>query len=176
MAFFDDCKKNVSVALIDMHSCSLEAKIKMNLDAQVVEQVAEVKKPERKKPKSKEPMVKKAKVEKGKKVKDPNMPMRPPTTFFAFLLMRTSFLAGVDNCYSYSQYPYYPGQRVKVNTSTASKPARWLGGTWKDNHDEGALLRDKQLDENLSDHNLHFVESPALAPPEVQIDFAAQQQ
>ena len=36
-----------------------------------------------------------------------------------------------------SQYPYYPGQRVKVNTSTASKPARWLGGTWKDNHDEG---------------------------------------
>ena len=27
-----------------------------------------------------------------------------------------------------------------------------------------------------SDHNLHFVESPALAPPEVQIDLAAQQQ
>ncbi|KAG5068080.1 hypothetical protein JHK85_000457 [Glycine max] len=70
----------------------------------------------RKKPKSKEPMVKKAKVEKGKKVKDPNMPM-------------------------HSQYPYYPGQRVKVNTSTASKPARWLGGTWKDNHDEGHQLK-----------------------------------
>lgn len=27
-----------------------------------------------------------------------------------------------------------------------------------------------------SDANLHFVESPALAPPEVQIDLAAQQQ
>ena len=27
-----------------------------------------------------------------------------------------------------------------------------------------------------SDPNLHFVESPALAPPEVQIDLAAQQQ
>lgn len=26
------------------------------------------------------------------------------------------------------------------------------------------------------DANLHFVESPALAPPEVQIDLAAQQQ
>ncbi|RDY02227.1 putative ubiquitin-conjugating enzyme E2 24, partial [Mucuna pruriens] len=36
-----------------------------------------------------------------------------------------------------SQYPYYPGQRVKVKTSTASKPAKWLCGTWKDNHDEG---------------------------------------
>ncbi|XP_028187295.1 high mobility group B protein 7-like [Glycine soja] len=80
-----DCKKNVPVALIDMHSCSLEAKIKMNLDAQVVEQAAEAKKPERKKPKSKEPMAKKAKVGKGKKVKDPNMPKRPPTTFFVFL-------------------------------------------------------------------------------------------
>ncbi|TKY71699.1 ubiquitin-conjugating enzyme E2 24 [Spatholobus suberectus] len=38
-----------------------------------------------------------------------------------------------------SQYPYYPGQRVKVKTSTASKPARWLCGTWKDNHDEGTV-------------------------------------
>ncbi|KAK7412345.1 hypothetical protein VNO78_03800 [Psophocarpus tetragonolobus] len=38
-----------------------------------------------------------------------------------------------------SQYPYYPGQRVKVKTSAASKPARWLCGTWKDNHDEGIV-------------------------------------
>ncbi|KAK7327883.1 hypothetical protein VNO77_21976 [Canavalia gladiata] len=38
-----------------------------------------------------------------------------------------------------SQYPYYPGQRVKVKTSTASKPVRWLCGTWKDNHDKGTV-------------------------------------
>ncbi|KAL2341894.1 hypothetical protein Fmac_009834 [Flemingia macrophylla] len=38
-----------------------------------------------------------------------------------------------------SQYPFYPGQRVKVKTSNASKPARWLCGTWKDNHDEGTV-------------------------------------
>ncbi|XP_022641535.1 high mobility group B protein 7 isoform X2 [Vigna radiata var. radiata] len=81
----DDCKKNVPVALIDMHNCSLEAKIKMNLDAQVVDQAADAKKQERKKPKSKEPKAKKAKVEKGKKVKDPNKPKRPPTAFFVFL-------------------------------------------------------------------------------------------
>ncbi|BAT93625.1 high mobility group B protein 7-like isoform X1 [Vigna umbellata] len=80
-----DCKKNVPVALIDMHNCSLEAKIKMNLDAQVVDQAADAKKQERKKPKSKEPKAKKAKVEKGKKVKDPNKPKRPPTAFFVFL-------------------------------------------------------------------------------------------
>ncbi|WVY93517.1 hypothetical protein V8G54_032605 [Vigna mungo] len=81
----DDCKKNVPVALIDMHNCSLEAKIKLNLDAQVVDQAADAKKQERKKPKSKEPKAKKAKVEKGKKVKDPNKPKRPPTAFFVFL-------------------------------------------------------------------------------------------
>ncbi|OIV91216.1 hypothetical protein TanjilG_30438 [Lupinus angustifolius] len=81
----EECKKDVPVALISMHSCSLEAKIKMNLDSQVVEAGAEVKKPERKKPKSKEPNAKRAKAEKVKKVKDPNMPKRPATAFFLFL-------------------------------------------------------------------------------------------
>ncbi|KAK2459034.1 high mobility group B1 [Trifolium repens] len=81
----DECKKDVPVALISMHDCSLEAKIKMNLDAQVIEQAAEAKKPERKKPKSKEPNAKRAKVGKVKKVKDPNMPKRPPTAFFVFM-------------------------------------------------------------------------------------------
>ncbi|KAL6559651.1 hypothetical protein OROGR_004768 [Orobanche gracilis] len=56
-----------------MHSCSLEAKIKMNLDAQVIEATA-AKKPERKKPQSKEPKAKRANSDKGKQVKDPNKP------------------------------------------------------------------------------------------------------
>lgn len=81
----DECKKDVPVALIDMHNCSLEAKIKMNLESHAVEQAAEVKKPERKKPNSKEPNAKRAKVGKGKKVKDPNAPKRPPTAFFVFM-------------------------------------------------------------------------------------------
>nr|XP_027191649.1 probable ubiquitin-conjugating enzyme E2 24 isoform X1 [Cicer arietinum] len=38
-----------------------------------------------------------------------------------------------------SQYPYYPGQRVKVKSSGASKSAGWLCGTWRDNHDEGTV-------------------------------------
>ncbi|OIW12795.1 hypothetical protein TanjilG_24728 [Lupinus angustifolius] len=80
----EECNKDVPVALISMHSCSLEAKIKMNLESQVVE-VTEVKKQERKKPKSKEPNAKRAKTEKVKKVKDPNLPKRPATAFFLFL-------------------------------------------------------------------------------------------
>ncbi|AES87057.2 ubiquitin-conjugating enzyme E2 [Medicago truncatula] len=38
-----------------------------------------------------------------------------------------------------SRYPYYPGQRVKVMSSTASKSARWLCDNWRDNHDEGTV-------------------------------------
>ena len=39
-------------------------------------------------------------------------------------------------------------------------------------------LYNENIYDNLvgRDPNLHFVESPALAPPEVQIDLAAQQQ
>ncbi|CAL0316280.1 unnamed protein product [Lupinus luteus] len=80
----EECNKDVPVALISMHSCSLEAKIKMNLESQVVE-ATEVKKQERKKQKSKEPNAKRAKTEKVKKVKDPNIPKRPATAFFLFL-------------------------------------------------------------------------------------------
>lgn len=35
-SFSAECKKDVPVALIDMHSCSLEAKIKMNLGIIVI--------------------------------------------------------------------------------------------------------------------------------------------
>ncbi|XP_065867070.1 high mobility group B protein 7-like isoform X2 [Euphorbia lathyris] len=76
----EECKKNVPVALINMHSCSLDARIKMNLEAQVVETATEVKKKsaERKKPTSTAPKSKRAK-------KDPSKPKRPPTAFFIFM-------------------------------------------------------------------------------------------
>ncbi|KAK9275622.1 hypothetical protein L1049_022889 [Liquidambar formosana] len=81
----EECNKDVPVVLIDMHSCSLEAKIKMNLEAQVVEKATEVNKKstEKRKPKSTEPKAKNSK--KAKKGKDPNMPKRPATAFFVFL-------------------------------------------------------------------------------------------
>ncbi|XVE66387.1 hypothetical protein DITRI_Ditri08aG0076400 [Diplodiscus trichospermus] len=81
----EECNKAVPVALISMHSCSLDAKIKMSLDSQVIEMPAEVKKKpaERKKPSSTESNPKKPK--KLKQGKDPNAPKRPPTAFFLFM-------------------------------------------------------------------------------------------
>ncbi|XP_062013154.1 probable ubiquitin-conjugating enzyme E2 24 [Rosa rugosa] len=37
------------------------------------------------------------------------------------------------------QYPYYPGQRVKVRLSTVSKSSRWFCGNWRENQDEGTV-------------------------------------
>lgn len=119
----DECKKNVPVALIDMHSCSLEAKIKMNLDAQVVEQPAEAKKTERKKPTSKEPKAKKAKGEKGKKVKDPNMPKRPATAFFVFLDdFRKSFKEANPDSKDVKRVGKEAGEKWKSMTDEEKKP------------------------------------------------------
>ncbi|KAF8050390.1 hypothetical protein N665_1979s0009 [Sinapis alba] len=87
----EGCSKNVAVALISMHNCSLDAKIRVNLEAQVVEtQVEAKKKPvERKKSTSDEPKakkVRKAKDEKNKKSSAAsNKPKRPLTAFFIFM-------------------------------------------------------------------------------------------
>ncbi|XP_010546256.1 PREDICTED: high mobility group B protein 7 [Tarenaya hassleriana] len=84
----EECKRDVPVALISMHSCSLDAKIKMNLEAQVVELQAEPKKKpaERKKPTSDEPKPKRLrKLKDEKKSSASNKPKRPLTAFFLFL-------------------------------------------------------------------------------------------
>ncbi|KAF6174588.1 hypothetical protein GIB67_006240 [Kingdonia uniflora] len=74
----DECQKDVLVVLIDMHNCSLDSKIKMNLEAQVVERVSKAKKPvQRKKGTS-------SSASKTKKAKDPNAPKRPLTAFCPF--------------------------------------------------------------------------------------------
>ncbi|KAK6931779.1 High mobility group box domain [Dillenia turbinata] len=87
------CGKSVPAVLITMHDCSLDAKIKMNLESQIVEKPTEVKKTaERKKlkPKTEDEAQENVtpnsnKKRKLRKIKDPNMPKRPPTAFFVFM-------------------------------------------------------------------------------------------
>ncbi|VVB17490.1 unnamed protein product [Arabis nemorensis] len=84
----DGCNKNVAVALISMHNCSLDAKIRGNLEAQVVEtQIEAKKKPvERKKSTSDEPKAKRLRKTKDeKKSSNSNKPKRPLTAFFIFM-------------------------------------------------------------------------------------------
>ncbi|CAL5210229.1 unnamed protein product [Lathyrus oleraceus] len=123
----DECKKNVPVALISMHDCSLEAKIKMNLDSHVVEQAAaEAKKPERKKPSTKEPVAKRAKGgkdKKEKKVKDPNMPKRPATAFFVFMDdFRKTFKEANPDSKDVKRVAKEGGEKWKSLTDEEKKP------------------------------------------------------
>ncbi|KAL6187286.1 hypothetical protein ACLB2K_038686 [Fragaria x ananassa] len=80
----EGCKKDVPVATISFHSCSLDAKIRNNLETQVVEKPTQVtKKPptaRNKKSTTSEPNAKRV-----KKSKDPNAPKRPLTAFFLFI-------------------------------------------------------------------------------------------
>lgn len=54
-------------------------------------------------------------------------------------LEKEKILPVTRNLLEDSQYPYYPGQRVRVKSSASSKSARWLCGTWRDNQDEGIV-------------------------------------
>ena len=50
----------------------------------------------RKKPKSKEPSAKRAKVGKGEKVKDPNMPKRPPNILIWLIVQEKKLICNID--------------------------------------------------------------------------------
>ncbi|KAK3189216.1 hypothetical protein Dsin_028777 [Dipteronia sinensis] len=116
----EECNKDVPVVLISMHNCSLDAKIKMNLEAQVVEKPAEVKKkPERKKPTSSEPRAKRLK----KKGSDSNKPKRPPTAFFIFMDdFRKEFKAANPDSKGVTEVTKQGGERWKSLTDEEKKP------------------------------------------------------
>ncbi|KAL3510171.1 hypothetical protein ACH5RR_029572 [Cinchona calisaya] len=114
-----ECNRNVPVAIINMHDCSADAKIKMNLEAQVVEKVTEVKKKmaEKRKASTTEPMAKK-----GKKAKDPSAPKRPPTAFFIFMEdFRKSFKEANPDCKSVATVAKEGGEKWKAMTEEEKK-------------------------------------------------------
>ncbi|XP_055801988.1 high mobility group B protein 7-like [Solanum dulcamara] len=115
----EECSKDVPIALISFHNCSLDAKIKMNLEAQVVENQTEVKKPAAKsKEKSTEP-----KAKREKKPKNPNAPKRPPTAFFVFMDdFRQTFKAANPDCKSVSTVAKEGGEKWKSMTDEEKKP------------------------------------------------------
>ncbi|CAN4090372.1 unnamed protein product [Withania somnifera] len=114
----EECNKDVPIALISFHNCSLDAKIKMNLEAQVVENPTETKKPAKSKEKTTEP-----KAKKEKKPKNPNALKRPPTAFFVFMDdFRQTFKAANPDCKSVSTVAKEGGEKWKSMTDEEKKP------------------------------------------------------
>ncbi|KAM2422490.1 high mobility group B protein 7-like [Malus sylvestris] len=122
----DECNKDVPVALITMHSCSLDAKIKLNLKAQVVERPPEVKKKpptetQRKKFTTATSQPKMSK--RAKKDKDPNAPKRPLTAFFLFLDdFRKSYKEANPDSKGVKMVTKEGGEKWKSMTDEEKKP------------------------------------------------------
>ncbi|CAI0416455.1 unnamed protein product, partial [Linum tenue] len=123
----EECKKDVAVALIGMHSCSLDAKIKMNLEAQVLENAADVKTTkkkavERNTGEVEDPKAKRAKKEK-RAAKDPNKPKRPPTAFFIFIgAFRKEYKEANPDSRDVKKIAKEAGEKWKSMTDEEKKP------------------------------------------------------
>ncbi|KAL8139886.1 hypothetical protein V2J09_005907 [Rumex salicifolius] len=127
-----ECKSSVPVALIDMHSCSLEAKIKMNLEAQVVEREAEVKKKPaeakkntgaKKKAAASESETESKPKKKLKKASDSNKPKRPPTAFFLFMAdFRVTYKEENPDNKKVSEVAKQGGEKWKSMSDEEKKP------------------------------------------------------
>lgn len=120
----EGCHKDVPVALISFHSCSLDAKIKTNLEAQVVEKPTQVNKTDRKKSATlSEPNSKRAKTEKVKKSKDPNAPKRPLTAFFLFMDdFRKAYKEANPDSKGVKMVAKEGGEKWKLMTDEEKKP------------------------------------------------------
>ncbi|XP_060184975.1 high mobility group B protein 7-like isoform X1 [Lycium barbarum] len=145
----EECSKDVPIALISFHNCSLDAKIKMNLEAQVVENPTETKKPSAKsKEKTTEP-----KAKREKKLKNPNAPKRPPTAFFVFMDdFRQTFKAANPDCKSVSTVAKEGGEKWKSMTDEEKKPYQDKAAELKAAY-EKALKSNTDTDENANDED-----------------------
>ncbi|KAL8520696.1 hypothetical protein ACS0TY_011300 [Phlomoides rotata] len=116
----EGCNKDVAVALISFHDCSLDAKIKMDLEAQIIEMPSETKKKSstgKKKSKPTEPRAKKE-----KKAKDPNAKKRPPTAFFLFMDdFRKTFKEANPDCKKVSTVAKEGGEKWKSMSDEEKK-------------------------------------------------------
>ncbi|XP_057775591.1 high mobility group B protein 7-like [Salvia miltiorrhiza] len=141
----EECQKDVAVALISFHDCSLDAKIKMNLEAQVVEMAAETKKKpaaEKKKTKQTEP--------KAKKAKNPNAKKRPPTAFFLFMDdFRKSFKEANPGCKSVATVAKEGGEKWKSLSDDEKKVYTDRAAELKAEYQK-ALEADNEQDEDDS--------------------------
>ncbi|EPS72473.1 hypothetical protein M569_02286, partial [Genlisea aurea] len=114
----EECNESVHVALIKFHDCTLDAKIKASLEAQVVEMQAE---PKKKSTSEKKKTAKKAEP-KEKKAGDTNKRKRPPTAFFLFMdEFRKSFKEANPQCKKVAIVAKEGGEKWKSLTEEEKK-------------------------------------------------------
>ncbi|KAJ1694494.1 hypothetical protein LUZ63_011192 [Rhynchospora breviuscula] len=147
------CNKDVPVVLIDMHSCSLDTKIRESLESQVVEKVVEAKKPEKKRPspssQKKESTAKKAK----KSNESSSKRKRPPTAFFVFMDdFRKEYKEANPDNKSVALVSKEGGEKWKSMTEEEKKPYIEKAAVLKAEY-EKAVEEDKNAENEGEDAN-----------------------
>ncbi|KAF7096410.1 hypothetical protein CFC21_098360 [Triticum aestivum] len=117
------CNKDVAIVLIDLHSCSLDSKIRLSLESQVVEKAVEIQEKKRKAPSAaaggKGKKKSKADGDGAKKLKA----KRPPTAFFLFMKdFRVEFKASHPDEKGVAAVGKAAGEKWKSMTEEEKKP------------------------------------------------------
>ncbi|XP_038875553.1 high mobility group B protein 7 [Benincasa hispida] len=145
----DECGKSVPVALISMHSCSLDAKIRMNLEAQTVEKQTQAKKPAERKRSAPSEVKKSKTAKKGKKDKDPNAPKRPPTAFFIFMDdFRKSYKEANPDSKGVKEVAKEGGEKWKSMTDEEKKPYQDKAAELKAEYEKALESRNVENEED----------------------------
>ncbi|XP_073147764.1 high mobility group B protein 7-like [Henckelia pumila] len=164
----EECSKDVPVALISFHDCSLDAKIKMNLETQAVEIPTENQKKttEKKKVKSTE-----SKTKKEKKVKNPNAPKRPPTAFFVFMEeFRKTFKEANPDCKSVALVAKEGGVKWKSMTDEDKKPFIDKAAELKAEYEKAVASNDAENEQDEDDSTEKEVEEQTEKGVEEEIE------
>ncbi|KAK4373443.1 hypothetical protein RND71_008827 [Anisodus tanguticus] len=162
----EECSKDVPIALISFHNCSLDAKIKMNLETQVVENPTETK--TKSAPKNKEKTTE-PKAKREKKPKNPNAPKRPASAFFVFMDdFRQTFKAANPDCKSVSTVAKEGGEKWKSMTDEEKKPYQDKAAELKAAY-ENALKSNTDADDSVNDED-ELLEKDVKEEKEVIVD------
>lgn len=115
------CSKNVPVVLIDLHSCSLDSKIRSSLESQVVEKAVEIAAKTEKKRKS--PSAGAGKGKKSKAGEAGAKKKRPQTAFFLFMSdFRVEFKASHPDEKGVSAVGKAGGEKWRSMTAEEKQP------------------------------------------------------
>ncbi|KAJ4778309.1 high mobility group B3 [Rhynchospora pubera] len=148
------CNKDVPVVLIDMHSCSLDTKIRESLESQVVEKVVEAKKPEKKRPSPSSQKKKEGTTKKAKKSNESSSKRkRPPTAFFVFMEdFRKEYKEANPDNKSVALVSKEGGEKWKSMTEEEKKPYIEKAAELKAEY-EKAVEEDKNAENEEEDKN-----------------------
>ncbi|KAG6407651.1 hypothetical protein SASPL_130647 [Salvia splendens] len=145
----EECHKDVAVALISFHNCSLDAKIKMNLESQVVEMAETKKKASAEKKKTKQTD------SKPKKAKNPNGKKRPPTAFFLFMNdFRKSFKEANPDCKSVATVAKEGGEKWKSMNDDEKKVYTDRAAELKAEYQKASEAENEQDDDDSTENEV----------------------